>query len=101
MVSEPEYTKSQKLMPGQAGAPHAVPPSRRRPPSLRALVKCGVFGVGLFQNGNVRICILPQCEKVLVGGTRLGDNGGVGGQTRRRQARRNTRLQSVSARETQ
>src|SRR5258708_33304093 len=54
-------------------------PTRRRPPSLRALVECGVFGVGLFQNGNVRICILPQCEKVLVGGACLCHNGRVGG----------------------
>jgi hypothetical protein len=40
--------------------------------SLKALVERSVFGFGLFQNGNVGIRILPQSEKVMVGGARFG-----------------------------
>jgi len=32
-----------------------------------ASVQFGIFGVGLFQNGNVGIGVLPQGEKVLIG----------------------------------
>src|SRR5260370_12982771 len=59
------------LCPGKLGTACCAT-TRRRLPSVKALVECGVFGVGLFQNGNVGIRVFPQGEKVLVGGAGFG-----------------------------
>src|SRR5215469_3032777 len=45
---------------------------------LRAfLLQFRVLCLGLFQYGNIRICILPDCKEILIGGASLGEGGGI------------------------
>ena len=36
------------------------------------LLELGVFRLGLLEDGNVRVGVLPQSEKILIGGAGLG-----------------------------
>ncbi len=45
--------------------------------SETALVELSVFGLGLFEDGDVRVGVFPEGEEILVGGAGFG-KGGIG-----------------------